>query len=96
MKQKLYLPEIWWMLEYEVKETEIEFEAFKIVGLDDTVPENSDLEESPEITGYIKWDECVNFTQDSHYCDLEYAEQTFCLFKEIYKLRFIHFGDLDE
>ena len=94
MKNRIYFIAIWWVLEYEIEETTIEFKAFKIIGLDEYIPENSTIEVNPEITGHIKWDECMEFSQNSHYCELERAEQTFGLFQEIYKLREITFGNL--
>ena len=45
----------------------------------------SEVEENPSVTGYLKWDGCMEFEQDEHYCSLDHAQQTFLLMQHIYE-----------
>ncbi len=84
--QTVYLPEIWYKLDYDVEESCMNFKAYRIESVDEENTGLSVCKTTPDIEGSIKWDGCVNFTQDAHYCELEHAEQTLALFKTIYKL----------
>jgi len=82
MKEKVF-PEIWYKIEYDIKESWMDFVCFKISGYQDK--NNFDIE-NESIRGFIKGDGCMEFDQSEHYCRIEHAEQTLELFKEIYKI----------
>lgn len=87
-KEIKFYPEAWFKVEYEIQECSVDFKAWKIEGLDEDEPENSTIEEGdPNIKGNIKWDGCMNFTQDDHYCGLYHVEQTALLMTEVYKFK---------
>jgi hypothetical protein len=83
-----YYPEAWFKVEYEVEEITVKFKAWKIQSLDEDNPKKSDIgNDEPNIEGYIKWDGCLNFKQDDHYCGMYHAKQTLLLMTEIYRFK---------
>jgi hypothetical protein len=79
-----YYRKAWFKVEYEVGEIAVNFKAWKITGLNEETPENSEVSIGPpQITGYIKWDDCIDFKQDDHYCGMHHAEQTLMLMRSI-------------
>jgi len=89
-----YYPEAWFKVEYEVNETSIGFKAWRIKALCEECPRNSELEDSePCIGGYIKWDGCMNFKQNDHYCGMYHAKQVLMLMSEIYQFKDMIFDE---
>lgn len=80
--------DIFWVVDYTYCKEDhpglIEFECFEIHG--------GDIDTRSSIKGSIKFDGCVNFTHDDHYCGIHRAEQVLELFKEIYKYAEKTFG----
>jgi len=85
MKTILY-KDLWFEVDYTVDEYSVKFLAKKVVSIDND-GKIYEYEEEDNITGTIKWDGCVNFTQPEgmHFCDLDDAKNIYLLFKEIYK-----------
>lgn len=81
-----HYPELWYKVDYKIIDTYIEFTAYEIHSLNEDKVSESEISIEPNIKGVLKWDGCINFNQDSHYCSIYQAEQTLGLFKEIYKL----------
>lgn len=80
-----YYADAWFKIEYEINDISIHFKAWKIDSIDEENIENSDIHsKDPEITGFIKWDDCMEFKHEPHYCGLYHAEQTLLLIKHIY------------
>ena len=83
-----YYPEAWFKVEYEVHETYINFKAWRIKSSDEERPQNLVFEDRETcITGSIKWDDCMNFKQNDHYCGMHHAKQVFILMSEIYQFK---------
>ena len=92
-----YYPDAWFKVEYEVDEIVVNFKAWRIRALDEEVPENSEIDSGePDIEGRIKWDGCMNFKQDDHYCGMYHAKQTLILMTEIYKFKGSLGGSFEE
>jgi hypothetical protein len=83
-KETKWYSECWYKVEYQVNEYTIDFRAFKIDGMDEEDISKSTTEETSSVKGFIKWDGCMEFTHEEHYCGLYHAEQTLGLMKEIY------------
>ena len=80
MKNEIkFYKDIWYKVEYEIRDVVLDFKAYKIIGFDD------ECETKPQLFGYLKWDGCMEFTQEEHYCGIYHAEQTYMLMKEIYE-----------
>lgn len=84
--KKSYHPDQWFVMESETDELGIGFRLFRIEGLDLNNLEDSDISSEPTITGRIKWDGCMNFTQHDHYCRVEQAKHTYEMMKIIYEM----------
>lgn len=81
-----YYPSAWFKVEFENDgEGRIEFKAFKITSLNEDSPSDSKINNIPSIEGVIKFDDCIDFKQDDHYCGLHHAEQVYELMRELYK-----------
>jgi len=81
-----YYLEAWFKIEYEICDYFINFKAWRIFACDEENPDQSTLENDiPNIIGYIKWDGCMNFEQNDHYCGIYYAEQVLLLMQKIYE-----------
>ncbi len=91
-----YYPEAWYKVEYEVGEVVVNFKAWKIDALDEKYLENSEIEDNPSIIGCIKWDGCMNFKQDEHYCGMYHAKQTLMLMTEVYRFKSNLGGSFDK
>lgn len=83
-----YITEAWYKVNYTISDApkNMEFLAYKIQSICDLVIKDSTCSSNPEIKGYMKWDGCLEFEQNSHYCDIEHAEQTLMLFKRLYEI----------
>lgn len=92
---KVY-PDAWYAIEYEVDEAVTHFRAWKIDSFNpDDLYNLDDIGVDwivPEIRGLIKFDGCMEFKQEEHYCGLHHAEQTLMLMQYIYEFN----GSLDE
>jgi len=81
-----FYTDAWFKVEYIINDTRVYFKAWKIEVSNEENPEQSQIrDETPEITGYIKWDGCMEFKHEEHYCSIEHAEQTLLLMNHIYK-----------
>ena len=83
----VYYPDCFYKLEYKSDETVIHFRAFKIEALDEYVIGDSQVEAVASMTGWIKFDGCMEFSHLEHYCGIHSAEQTLELIREIYDLK---------
>ena len=75
----------WHKVEYDIKEVYINFKAFTIESLDEEILEHSEFSEEPVIIGFIKWDGCMEFNYNTHYCGIQNAIQFLELMKHIYE-----------
>lgn len=80
-----YYPNSWFKVEYEVEDSTVHFKAWKIQSLDEKNIEKSVLSDTiPNLVGSLKWDGCMNFKQNDHYCGIYNAKQILTLMSEIY------------
>ena len=82
-----YYTKAWFKVEYEIYDFYINFKGWKIQELNELNPEVSNIDNETSIEGHIKWDDCMNFTQEDHYCGIHNAKQTLILMTEIYKFK---------
>lgn len=85
MKETKYYPELWYKIDFTNRGHALDFEATKISALVDEDISKSDFDSEPELTGTMKWDGCVNFKHEAHYCEVQEAIQANLLWIEIYK-----------
>ena len=83
----VFYSEAWFKVEYTIKESMIIFKAWKIEELSEGSIEESEIEDKPCLTGFIKWDGCCEFNYSEHYCEIYMAEQFYFLMKEIYNYK---------
>ena len=76
--------ELDYKVDYIGDDIKIDFEVYEINENDHSI-----------MRGYIKWDGCINFVQNSHYCSLENAKSIYLLFKEIYAYKNKYFNESD-
>ena len=92
-----FYPEAWFKVEYDVEDIVVNFKAWRIYALDEENLENSDVViKEPNIEGYIKWDGCMNFKQNDHYCGMYHAKQTLMVMTKIYKFKSSLGGSFEE
>ena len=83
-----YYTDHWFKVVYEIEESRVFFKAWRIIELNESNVESSKLERStPNITGFIKQDGCMEFEQTDHYCGLHHVYQLGLLMEEIYKFK---------
>ena len=82
-----YYADCWYRVEYYLKdELSLYFKAYKITKLNPEKLEDSKYDASPSIEGDIGWNGCMEFTQNEHYCGIDYAKQTYKLIQHIYEV----------
>jgi len=86
MKSEIvYYADCWFKVEYSASDYNMDFIATRIEGMNEENMELSTFGQSESIKGNIKWDGCMNFVQDDHYCGLVFAEYCLQLMTHIYK-----------
>jgi|SRR5690606_35370180 len=97
MKTIEILEKAWFRLEYEIKDSWIDFKAYKINKINTVAgtgdADTEDYDNEPSFEGYIKWDGCIEFNtvNQRHFCGIHHAKQDFILFKRLYVLVEKHF-----
>ena len=89
MRQKVirFYPDLFFKVEYIADEFHLDFAVYGIRTLDTDHPEKSEIDEDEVMTGFIKWDGCMDFNYSDHYCYAGAADKFAALIKEIYKYK---------
>jgi hypothetical protein len=80
-----YYPDAWFKVEYEIDDGWIDFNCWRIEALDLENIQDSTINATPNITGWVSRCGCMEFEQKDHYCGIHHAEQLYILMRHIFR-----------